>query len=74
MLTCTHVLQVKRQCVGCGMGGDWALRVSAGQDSSWQPPPAAELQEERHAQSRVSLLLYIAGKLLSSSLHSPLLP
>ena len=67
VLTCTPVLQVKRQCAGCGMGGDWALRLSARQDTSWQPLPAAESQEERQAQSRVSLLLYIVGKLLMSS-------
>ena len=57
-------MQVKRQCAGCGNGGDWALKIDAekhkASDSTILEADATE--ETRKQPRRVSVLFYIADE------------
>ena len=57
-------LQVKRQCTGCGDGGDWALKVDAAKhQASHSNPSDADATEDTPKQPRrVSVLFYIADE------------
>jgi len=55
---------VKRQCNGCGNGGDWALKLDAQQSSNAQTPvedvqPADEPQPKSR---RISVMFYVADE------------
>lgn len=62
--TCVFTKQVKRQCKGCGNGGDWAVKVDVTQQQptdhpdSQAAPDATSLNKPR----RVAVLFYIADE------------
>ena len=57
------ILQAKRQCLGCGNGGDWAFKLSAEQSLQSSSPhgetdsPSSEPQPQR-----LSVLFYVADE------------
>ncbi len=59
------VIQVKRQCNGCGNGGDWALKLDAQQSSNAQTPVEEDFQAADQPQPksrRISVMFYIADE------------
>ena len=58
------VIQVKRQCNGCGNGGDWALKLDAQQLSNTQTPveDAQAVDESQPKSRRISVMFYIADE------------
>lgn len=53
-------LQMKREVAGCGLGGDWAVRITA--KPAEQPYDAGE---GIHVQKRVSLIFYMMDEAVS---------
>lgn len=56
---------MKRQCDGCGNGGDWALKLNAQQVVDAQladkDDPVSD-DESQHASKRISVLFYVADE------------
>lgn len=58
-------IQVKRQCSGCGNGGDWALKLDAEQLPNAQSPVEEDVQaadEPQPKSRRISAMFYIADE------------
>ncbi len=56
-------VQVKRQCNGCGNGGDWALKLDAQQSSNAQTPEDVQAANESQPKSRrISVMFYVADE------------
>ncbi len=58
------VIQVKRQCNGCGNGGDWALKLDAQQLSHAQTPveDVQAADESQPKSRRISVMFYVADE------------
>ena len=55
-------MQAKRQCKGCGNGGDWALKLEVQQGQPLQNAATTEQQTAGPQSRRVSVLFYIADE------------
>ena len=64
-LRCLLYVQVKRQCNGCGNGGDWALKVDAQQTPDVAARGSHDQATDAASQSkpqRISVLFYVADE------------
>ena len=53
---------VKRQCKGCGFGGDWALLLHVKQRPMPDAPPDADLLDTDAKPKRISVMFYVADE------------
>lgn len=56
---------MRRQCNGCGNGGDWALKLDAQQLSKTQSPVEEDVQaadEPQPKSRRISMMFYVADE------------
>ena len=53
---------VKRQCNGCGYGGDWALLLDAKQLATLDPPADQDLTDTDAKPKRISVVFYVADE------------
>lgn len=63
--------QVKRDCDGCGTGGDWSVRITAERASDLPPMPAeGEDGWSGEAPDRLSLLFYLGDERVSAPIRT----
>lgn len=53
---------MKRQCTGCGYGGDWALLLDAKQLPTPDAPAGHHLPNKDVKPARISVLFYVADE------------